>query len=135
MLPVNQNYSEPSLSGWDRRPQDTFEAESYETQLQWIETSLRYVNDAVILINTSDQVILLNPAAEKITGLRFQEARFLPISEVFTLTHESPEDAFPSTIKALQTHSFPHLNLTQGLLKTRNNTYACSVEYTISSIL
>ncbi len=137
MLPVNQNHSDTSLNGLvhiGHCGQCSFEPESYGAQLHWLETSLRYVSDAVILINASGQIILLNPAAEKMTGWSLHEAKCLPIYEVILLTGESPQYAALSAVEILENGWFDSHRISQGLLKIRNSSCPSPVECTTCPI-
>jgi diguanylate cyclase (GGDEF)-like protein/PAS domain S-box-containing protein len=135
MFPVNsQNYSESLLKDWTQSVQNAVQNKDHESQFQWIESTLQYVNDAVILIDEFDNILLLNPMAERITGWRSYEANSLPIAEVFLLTPQLSTDAVNQTF---ETGFYPTdvlLNSQYGLLRSKKNTNSWSIEYTVASI-
>ena len=135
MFPINsKNYSDTSLKDSNFNIQNTIRYEDYETQLPWVESILRYVNDAVILTDEFDTVILLNPMAEKITKWSSQEAKYLQITDVFLPIHELAESASSSKLKPLLSLEDITSNFKHAILGTKNRAYSCSIEYTVSSI-
>jgi diguanylate cyclase (GGDEF)-like protein/PAS domain S-box-containing protein len=130
----SQDRSESTLRNWGHSIQNTFCKEDYEPQMQWVEATLKYVNDAVILTDEFDTIILLNPIAEKITGWRSCEAKSLPIAEVFLLTPQLSRDILHQNFET----DFHVQNITlknqNGLLHNRNNANPCPIEFNIVSI-
>jgi diguanylate cyclase (GGDEF)-like protein/PAS domain S-box-containing protein len=135
MFPVNsQNHPDSSLRDWTHSIQDGFQQENCEPQMQWVKAALQHVNDAVILIDELDAIILLNPMAEKITGWRSCEAKSLLISEVFLLTPQLNRDTL---YKKFETSFYPQdttPNNQYGLLRNRDNANSWPVEYSVTSI-
>jgi diguanylate cyclase (GGDEF)-like protein len=135
MFPVKpNNYSDALPKTLARSIQNTLQDEHYKTQLNWAGAALQHVSDAVILVDRLNEVILLNTIAEKVTGWKIQEAKSLPISEVFLLTHpltETPQCPTLESIKSQQNKASP---IKTGLLNTRNSSYYCSVEYSTTLI-
>jgi diguanylate cyclase (GGDEF)-like protein/PAS domain S-box-containing protein len=135
MFPVNsQNPPDSSLRDWTHSIQDGFQQENCEPQMQWVKAALQHVNDAVILIDELDAIILLNPMAEKITGWRSCEAKSLLISEVFLLTPQLNRDTL---YKKFETSFHPQdttPNNQYGLLRNRDNANSWPVEYSVTSI-
>lgn len=135
MFPVKaQSHSDSSLQDWTHGVQNIVQCENHETQLQWVETALHSVNDAVILTDNLGRIILLNPIAEKMTGWKAQEAKSAPVSEIFLLAQESIDDILISTLEESQSPQNIASNLKHGLLGNRNSHYSCSIEYTITPI-
>lgn len=135
MLPVSPNRSESALKDWVHSVQSPFPTEQHDNQLQWIEVTLKWVNDAVILTDEVGQIILFNPMAERITGWQAQDAKYLPVSEVFTITYDPCDEESKTPAEILyEPQDKTRSNLSQGLLKIRNSIYSCSVEYTITPI-
>jgi diguanylate cyclase (GGDEF)-like protein/PAS domain S-box-containing protein len=133
MLQVNQNPSESALKDWVHSINPQLETQG--NQHQWIEAILKWVNDAVILTDEAGQIIMLNPIAERITGWLMQDAKYLSISEVFTLTQDLCSEGIQSIFEANQTQQdFLQSHLNQGLLKIRNSVYSCAIEYIITPI-
>jgi diguanylate cyclase (GGDEF)-like protein len=135
MFPVkSQSHSDSSLENWTHIVQNNFQREDCEIQLQWIETALQCVTDSVILTDSSGAVILLNSMAEKTTGWKAHDAKAMPISEIFSISQEYTDDILNSTFEKTQFQQNTILNLRHGLLNTRNSSYSCSIEYTITPI-
>jgi len=57
-------------------------------QREWLRVTLTSIGDAVITCDTEGQVNFLNPVAEALTGWATDEARDLPIRELFRLIDE-----------------------------------------------
>ncbi len=135
MFPVkSQKQSDSSLEGWPHNVQYNFQSGDYETQLQWVEAALHHVNDSVILTDNLGIVILLNSTAEKMTGWKSQEAKSMPISEVFLLTQASVDEILSHTVKEAQAQKNTTSNTKHGLLSTQNSPYSHSIEYSIRPI-
>jgi diguanylate cyclase (GGDEF)-like protein/PAS domain S-box-containing protein len=135
MFPVKaQRHSDSSLQDWTQGVQNTAQSENHDTQLQWVETALHSVNDAVILTDNLGRVILLNPIAEKMTGWKVQEVKSMPVSKIFLLAQESIDNILSSAIKESQSPQNVVSNLRHGLLDTYNSPYSCSIEYTVTLI-
>ena len=56
---------------------------------RWMTATLTSIGDAVIATNTQAEILLLNPAAEKLTGLTQAEAAGRPCGEVLRLLNRS----------------------------------------------
>jgi PAS domain S-box-containing protein len=72
-------------------------------QQEWLRVTLASIGDAVITCDTAGRVTFLNPVAEALTGWSIEEARDLPIGEVFHLineqTRQPSEDIVPLVLK------------------------------------
>lgn len=64
---------------------------------------LQSIGDAVIATDMDANIILMNPIAEKLTGWKFEEAEYKPISEVFhivdNLTREKGDNLVKTVLK------------------------------------
>ncbi len=49
---------------------------------QWLDATLRSISEAVITVNTRGQVMVMNPAAEALSGWRGEDARGKPLQQV-----------------------------------------------------
>tara|TARA_R110002111_G_scaffold255157_1_gene321248 strand:- start:32332 stop:34248 length:1917 start_codon:yes stop_codon:yes gene_type:complete len=58
------------------------------TNRDWYRTVLLNMADAVIAVDAQEQVILVNPAAEKLTGWKQDEARGKPFFQVFRFSNQ-----------------------------------------------
>ncbi|RTL14962.1 MAG: EAL domain-containing protein [Burkholderiales bacterium] len=63
-----------------------------------LSVTLRSIGDAVITTDTSARVVWLNPAAERLTGWLSDEARGLPVSQVFVIVHEGTREPVDSPV-------------------------------------
>lgn len=54
-----------------------------------LQVTLRSIGDGVIATDTQGRVVLMNQVAESLTGWSQEEARQRPVSEIFTLVHQS----------------------------------------------
>ncbi|MEB3337520.1 MAG: EAL domain-containing protein [Leptolyngbyaceae bacterium] len=75
--------------------------------------TLQSIGDAVITTNALGYVESLNPVAEKLTGWTFQEARGLPLSNVFTIIHKITREPAKSPVEIVlregrSAHLAPH---------------------------
>jgi diguanylate cyclase (GGDEF)-like protein/PAS domain S-box-containing protein len=135
MFPANsQDCSESTLRNWAHNIHYTMLQQDSEPQMKWLETTLKYVSDAVILTDEFGTIILLNPTAEKITGWRACEAKSLPISEVFLLKPELNQTVLNQTSESgLHTQNITLKNQ-YGLLNHRDNASPWPIEFSITSI-
>jgi diguanylate cyclase (GGDEF)-like protein/PAS domain S-box-containing protein len=135
MFPINsKNYSDSSVNNLRYNIKNSFLYENHKTQLLWLEAAFQYINDAVIIIDEFDTVVMLNPIAEKITGWSSQEAKSVQISEVFLLNHEFIECTSPFKLEGIPFLQEVKSNFKLGFLDTKNGDYSCSIEYTISPL-
>jgi diguanylate cyclase (GGDEF)-like protein len=135
MFPVKpDNHSDALSKEMTYCVQNNFQYEHYKIHLNWADAALQCVSDAVILIDRFDKVILLNLIAEQATGWKSQEAKSLPLSEVFLLTHPLTEGPRYSALESIQSQHNGVSNIKAGLLNTRNSSYYCSIEYSTTPI-
>jgi PAS domain S-box-containing protein len=64
-------------------------AQLERAQREWSQVTLRSIGDAVIVTDANAQVLMLNPAAEELTGWSEGESAGLPIHKVFQIVNES----------------------------------------------
>ena len=62
--------------------------EAEREQRQWFETTLASIGDAVIATDAKGQVIFMNCIAARLTGWELEQARGLPLREVFPVINE-----------------------------------------------
>lgn len=72
--------------------------ESLRQQHELLRVTLRSIGDAVITTNAAAEVTWLNPVAEHMTGWLNDEARGLPISQVFNIVHQQTRKSRPSPV-------------------------------------
>lgn len=61
--------------------------ELYESR-EWLHTTLRSIGDAVIACGDDSRLEFMNAVAEELTGWRMDEARGMPLEEVFHIVNE-----------------------------------------------
>jgi diguanylate cyclase (GGDEF)-like protein len=54
--------------------------------------TLRSIGDGVLATDTEGRIIHMNPVAERLTGWSFEEARGLPMEQVFRIVHEQTRE-------------------------------------------
>jgi PAS domain S-box-containing protein len=70
---------------------------------EWFSTTLKSIGDAVLVITAEKTLSYLNPVAEELTGWTSQEAKDLPMEEVFKIVNEKTGlPAFNPVDKVLQ---------------------------------
>lgn len=66
---------------------------------QWFSTVVNSIGDGVMVTDAKGQIILLNPAAQEITGWSFQDCVGKPVVEVFQIIHENTRATVPCPIQ------------------------------------
>src|SRR5690606_31203303 len=61
---------------------------SIERSERWFSTTLHSIGDGVLTVDTEGYITFMNPVASRLTGWSLEEARGLPIDEVFDIVHE-----------------------------------------------
>lgn len=74
-------------TAWDISEQVT-SAQALSDEKERLRTTLHAIADGVISTDTEGRVVLINPAAERMTGMSADEARGRPIEEVFQAVYE-----------------------------------------------
>lgn len=59
---------------------------------EWLSVTLRSIGEGVITTDTDGKIILVNQAAEELTGWSQQEATHKPLQEIFTVTDDKTEE-------------------------------------------
>jgi diguanylate cyclase (GGDEF)-like protein/PAS domain S-box-containing protein len=67
--------------------------------VQWFATVVNSIGDGVMVTDAKGQIMLLNPAAEEMTGWSFQECVGKPVTEVFHVIHENTRAIVPCPIQ------------------------------------
>jgi PAS domain S-box-containing protein len=65
---------------------------------RWLATTLRSIGDAVIATDADARITFMNPVAETVTGWTEDEARGLPISDVFAIFSEETRQPVESPV-------------------------------------
>lgn len=105
-VPVNDEQG--NFSHWVSVQRDITDRKRMEQALfqekELAQVTLQSIGDAVITTDATGKIEYLNPVAEKITGWSTNEARCLPINEVFKIVNEITREPVENTAKqALQT--------------------------------
>jgi PAS domain S-box-containing protein len=72
--------------------------ETLQQQLEWLDTTLSSIGDAVIATNVEGTITFLNPVAEKLMGWPAQEALGQPIETVLRLCHAQTHQAIEGLV-------------------------------------
>jgi diguanylate cyclase (GGDEF)-like protein len=98
-----------------------------------LQAALQLTTDAVIIIDSSNSIILLNSTAEKITRWKSCEAQYLPISKIFPLDNGNDCQSIDELLKNIFTknkQSSSNNNIIFNFCKI----YSSLIEYSISPI-
>jgi diguanylate cyclase (GGDEF)-like protein/PAS domain S-box-containing protein len=63
-----------------------------------LETTLTSVGDGVFAVDTEENIVFMNPVAQKLTGWRFDEVHHTSIRNVFRIINEYTKETVPSPI-------------------------------------
>ncbi len=81
------------------------------TEKERLAVTLRSIGDGVITIDTDGKVILVNKAAEQLTGFSLEEARGKPLNEIFTMKGQNASSTTDDPVRRIletgQTFSLP----------------------------
>lgn len=67
-------------------------------QREWFRVTLSSIGDAVITTDLESKVTFLNPVAEMMTGWSDEQARRVPLEQVFTIIHEETRERVENPI-------------------------------------
>jgi diguanylate cyclase (GGDEF)-like protein len=129
----HQNHNESPIEAWNNKISTAYSYNEYGLHEELIEAALQLTTDAVIIIDSSSSVVLLNSMAEKITGWKSCDAKFLPISEVFPLNDTNNYQSIDEILKNLMSENCQTSKI-KSLPLNISNIYASSIEYSISPI-
>lgn len=63
-----------------------------------LEATLTSVGDGVFAVNTEENIVFMNPVAQRLTGWQFDEVQNTPIRNVFRIINEYTKETVPSPI-------------------------------------
>jgi diguanylate cyclase (GGDEF)-like protein len=129
----HQNHNESPIEAWNNKIPTAYSYNEYGLHEELIQAALQLTTDAVIIIDSSSSVVLLNSMAEKITGWKSCDAKFLPISEVFPLNDTNNYQSIDEILKNLMSENCQTSKI-KNLPLNISNIYASSIEYSISPI-
>jgi diguanylate cyclase (GGDEF)-like protein/PAS domain S-box-containing protein len=98
------------------------------------EVTLNSIGDGVITINASERVQYMNPAAEKLTGWKADEARDHPVTDVYRVLDEQTRVPFVSSVLEVLAQNAVVPEHQRRLLVSRDER-EYSIEETITPIL
>ena len=67
--------------------------------LEWFQTALRSIGDAVVTTDRTGRITFLNPVAEELTGWKTAEAAGRPLSEIFRIYNETSREPIESPVE------------------------------------
>jgi diguanylate cyclase (GGDEF)-like protein len=129
----HQNHNESPVEAWNNKFSKVCSYNEYGLHEELIQAALQLTTDAVIIIDSSSAVVLLNSMAEKITGWKSCDAKFLPISEVFPLNDTNNYQSIDEILKNLMSENCQTSKI-KSLPLNIASIYASSIEYSISPI-
>jgi diguanylate cyclase (GGDEF)-like protein len=129
----HQNHNESPVEAWNNKFSKVCSYNEYGLHEELIQAALQLTTDAVIIIDSSSSVVLLNSMAEKITGWKSCDAKFLPISEIFPLNDTNNDRTIDEILKNLLTEDCQISKIKNSPLNIAN-IYSSSIEYSISPI-
>lgn len=129
----HQNYNESPVENWNNKISTTCSYNDYGLHEELIQAALQLTTDAVIIIDSSSTVVLLNSMAEKITRWKSCDAKFLQISEIFPLTGTENNQSIDEILKNELNKSHHAFTLDNTLLNIAN-IHSSLIEYSISPI-
>jgi diguanylate cyclase (GGDEF)-like protein/PAS domain S-box-containing protein len=92
------------------------------------QVTLRSIGDAVITTDMHDQIDYMNPVAEQLTGWALNEARGLPLGDVFlTIDEISREPLEPITCRTLLDGPVNDINSRSLLIRRDNREFAVEI--------
>ncbi len=99
-----------------------------------LRVTLESIGDGVITTDTDERVTYLNPVAETMTGWRTQEAKGLPLSEVFRIVHEETRHVAKNPVEAIL-HGHKLAKLPNHTVLIRRDGAECAIEDAATPIL
>ncbi|NJM76258.1 MAG: diguanylate cyclase [Acaryochloridaceae cyanobacterium RU_4_10] len=129
----HQNHNESPVEAWNNKFSKVCSYNEYGLHEELIQAALQLTTDAVIIIDSSSSVVLLNSMAEKITGWKSCDAKFLPISKIFPLNDTNNDRNIDEILKNLLTENCQVSKIKNSPLNIAN-IYSSSIEYSISPI-
>ena len=101
----HQNHNESPVEAWNNKFSKVCSYNEYGLHEELIQAALQLTTDAVIIIDSSSSVVLLNSMAEKITGWKSCDTKFLPISKIFPLNDTNNDRNIDEILKNLLTEN------------------------------
>jgi diguanylate cyclase (GGDEF)-like protein/PAS domain S-box-containing protein len=129
----HQNHNESPVRAWASKVSTTCSHNECGFHEELIQAALQLTTDAIILIDSSSSVVLLNSMAEKITGWKSCDAKFLPISEIFSLDETEKYHAVDKILKNVLTENH-QISVNDDLPLNIASIHSALIEYSISPI-
>lgn len=129
----HQDQNESPVKVWDNKVAVACSQNGCGLHEELIQAALQLTTDAIIIIDSSSSVVLLNSMAEKITGWKSCDAKFLPISEIFSLDEPENRQSIDETFKKLLNANHQTL-INYGSTLNIANIHSSVIEYSISPI-
>jgi diguanylate cyclase (GGDEF)-like protein/PAS domain S-box-containing protein len=129
----HQNHNESPIEAWNNKISTAYSYNEYGLHEELIQAALQLTTDAVIIIDSSSSVVLLNSMAEKITGWKSCDAKYLQISEVFPLSDKENNQSIDEILKIKLNENHQAATHENAFLNTAN-IHSLLIEYSISPI-
>jgi diguanylate cyclase (GGDEF)-like protein/PAS domain S-box-containing protein len=129
----SERYTESSAEAWTKKVSTDYSYNGSEFHKELIQAALQLTTDAIIIIDSSSSVVLLNSMAENITGWKSCDAKFLPISEIFPLNNVKDNRSIDEILERTFTENHQTTIVDNAILNVRNS-HSLLIEYSISPI-
>ncbi len=128
-----QNYLVPLVESQTHKKPMVSSQIGCELHQELIQAALQLTTDAIIIIDSSSTVVLLNSMAEKLTGWKSCDAQFLPISEIISFDEANDHQSINKILEKILTKKNQTSTIDNAILNVRN-TQSSLIEYSISPI-
>jgi PAS domain S-box-containing protein len=126
-------YTESSAEAWTKKVSTDCSCNGSEFHKELIQAALQLTTDAIIIIDSSSSVVLLNSMAENITGWKSCDAKFLPISEIFPLNNIKDDRSIVKILERTLTENHK-TNIVDDAILNIHNSHSLLIEYSIHPI-
>ena len=96
-------------------------------------TTLLSIADGVVSVDNEQNIILMNEAAEKLTGISYREAQGKPVSEVLNFMHEGASIPCSTTVERVIKTGITE-KISDDVLLVRRDGLQIPVQYSISAV-
>ena len=96
-------------------------------------TTLLSIADGVVSVDNEQNIVLMNEAAEKLSGISYREAQGKPVSEVLNFMHEGDSIPCSTTVERVIKTGITE-KISDGVLLVHRDGLQIPVQYSISAV-